>query len=72
MVDYVVTLLAQGRVQVIDKPSNELFLEQHRDYRWNERTIYTDTPEVIKEDDHFPDAFQYLVCDNLRELGLIW
>ncbi len=72
MVDYVVILLAQGRVQVIDKPSNELFLEQHRDYRWNERTIYTDTPEVIKEDDHLPDAFQYLVCDNLRELGLIW
>ena len=72
MIDYVVTLLAQGRVYVLSSTANTKFLEQHRDYRWDEKTVYTDDPKVIKEDDHFPDAFQYLVLDNLRELNLKW
>lgn len=72
MTDYVVTLLAQGRIYVIDNESNKLFLEQHRDYRWKENTIFTDNPQVVEEEDHLPDAFQYMVCDNLRELNLVW
>lgn len=72
MIDYVVSLLAQGRIYVIDNESNEIFLEQHRDYRWDEKTIFTEDPQVVKEDDHTCDALQYLVKDNLRELNLIW
>lgn len=72
MIDYIVTLLAEGRVFVIDNESNKLFLEQHRDYRWQEKTIFTDDPKVIEEEDHLPDALQYLVKDNLKELNLVW
>ena len=72
MIDFVVTLLAQGRIYVIDNDSNKLFLEQHRDYRWQEKTIFTDDPKVIEEEDHLPDALQYLVKDNLKELNLVW
>lgn len=72
MIDYVVTLLAQGRVFYIDNESNKVFEEQHKNYRWDERTIDTDSPKVIEEDDHVPDAFIYFVNDNLRELNLIY
>ncbi|MFD2658617.1 hypothetical protein ACFSUP_21285, partial [Gracilibacillus thailandensis] len=33
-------------------------------------TRETDDPQVIKEDDHTCDMFQYYVNDNLRKLGL--
>ena len=72
MTDYVSTLLAQGRVFYLSKPSLEIFEREHKNYRWNEDTIMKDNPEVVKEDDHSCDAFQYLVTDNLRDFGLKW
>ncbi|EAG5891283.1 PBSX family phage terminase large subunit [Listeria monocytogenes] len=70
MVDFVQDLLAQGRFYYLDIPENQIFIEEHRKYQWDVKTVNTDKPEVIKEDDHTCDAFQYYVKDNLRKLGL--
>ena len=39
-------------------------------YRYDDKTINTDDPKVIKEDDHTVDGFKYFVLDNARELNL--
>jgi phage terminase large subunit len=70
MIDYVYSLLADGRFYYIDKPANAVFVEQHRDYRYEEKTLNSDDPRVIKENDHTCDAFQYFVLDNRLELKL--
>lgn len=70
MIDFVQNLLAQGRVFVLDTPGNKVFLEQHRNYQWDEKTMESDDPKVIKENDHTVDAFKYMVMDNARLLGL--
>lgn len=72
MIENVVTLLAQGRVFVINNENNQIFLQQHRDYLWDEKSIRTENPKTIEIDDHLPDAFKYYVNDNLQELGLVW
>lgn len=72
MVENVVTLLAQGRVYYLDTPGNKVFEDQHKNYRWDEKTIRSDNPKAIEVDDHVPDAFKYFVNDNLRELDLIF
>ena len=72
LIDNVIDLLAQGRFFYIDIPANEIFIEQHKKYRWNEKSIETnpDNPGVVKTDDHTCDSFQYFVKDNLRDLNL--
>jgi phage terminase large subunit len=70
MIDYVQSLLAQGRVFVLDTPNNKVFMEQHRQYQWDEKSMESDDPKVIKENDHTVDAFKYMVLDNARILGL--
>nr|WP_197093043.1 PBSX family phage terminase large subunit [Carnobacterium maltaromaticum] len=81
MIDYVHDLLAQGRFFILSqtnnqkKPNdysgaNDIFLEEHKKYRWDEKTVKGANVEVVKEDDHTCDTFQYFVLDNLRELGL--
>ena len=70
MIDYVQSLLAQGRVFVLDTPNNKVFMEQHRQYQWDEKSMESDDPKVIKENDHTVDAFKYMVLDNARVLGL--
>lgn len=81
MIDYVHDLLAQGRFFILsqtnnqNKPNdysgaNDIFLEEHKKYRWDEKTVKGANVEVVKEDDHTCDTFQYFVLDNLRELGL--
>ncbi|GAX04562.1 terminase large subunit [Secundilactobacillus pentosiphilus] len=70
MIDYVSSLLAQGRVYYLDIPANEIFVEQHQQYQWDEKTVHSDEPRVIKENDHTVDAFKYFAIDNARELGL--
>lgn len=72
MIDNVVVLLAQGRVYYLDHPRNEMFADEHKNYRWDEKTINSDKPKVIEIDDHTADAFQYFVNDNLIELDLVW
>ena len=70
MVDRVQDLLAQGRFYYLDTNENKIFIEEHRNYRWDEKTINGDRPEVIKEDDHTADAFLYFARDNEAVLGL--
>ena len=70
MIDMVISLLAEGRFYYLDIPSNRIFYEEHKMYRYDEKTIHTDDPKVIKEDDHCCDAMEYFVLDNARELDL--
>lgn len=72
MIDRVQDLLAQGRFFMLNNESNNIFIDEHKQYRWDENTLESDDPKVIKEHDHTVDAFKYLVLDNERELGLKW
>lgn len=72
MVDRVQDLLAQGRFFYLKRPENEIFIKEHEKYQWDEKTLQSDDPKVIKEDDHTCDMFQYVVRDNERDLGLKW
>ncbi|HFI0935200.1 TPA: PBSX family phage terminase large subunit [Streptococcus suis] len=72
MTEYVQSLLAQDRIYVVRSENNmKFFLEEHKRYMWDEKTVLSDNPAVVKTDDHTCDAFQYFVMDNLRDLGLI-
>ncbi|BCX31314.1 terminase [Latilactobacillus curvatus] len=75
MVDYPQDLLAQGRVFILRKKENEIFIEQHQQYRWEDQKTgkknhNPNDPQVVKENDHTCDAFQYFCMDNKRLLGL--
>lgn len=70
MIDRVQNIVAQGRFYYLDTESNKIFIEEHRNYRWDEKTLNSDDPKVIKEEDHTCDQFQYFVRDNERLLGL--
>jgi phage terminase large subunit len=70
MIENVEDLLAQDRVRVLVTKNNEIFLDEHRKYKWDLDTINRDDPKVIKEYDHTCDAFQYYVNNNLDKLGL--
>lgn len=70
MVDRVQDLLAQGRFYYLDIPSNKIFIAEHRQYQWDEKTINSDNPKVIKEDDHTVDQLKYFALDNQRFLKL--
>lgn len=72
MIDHVQNLLAQGRFFYLDTEANEIFISEHRRYQWDEKTIESDDPRVIKEHDHTCDALQYFVLDNRRDLDLKW
>lgn len=72
MIDRVQDLLAQGRFYYLKRPENEIFIAEHRKYQWDENTLQSDDPKVIKEDDHTCDMFQYVVRDNERDFGLKW
>ena len=64
MIDYVQDLMAQGRLYYLNTQNNKIFVDEHRKFMWNEKTIHTENPEVIKIDDHTCDAFCYL-CTSL-------
>ena len=70
MIDSFQSLLAQGRFYYLDTENNKIFIEEHKMYRWDEKTIKSDNPSVIKEDDHTCDTAQYFVLDNAKILGL--
>lgn len=72
MIDRVQDLLAQGRFYYLKRPENDIFIEEHRKYQWDENTLQSDDPKVIKEDDHTCDSFMYLCVDNERDFGLKW
>jgi phage terminase, large subunit, PBSX family len=71
MTEYVQSLLADGRFYYLPTENNlRYFIEEHKRYQWEEKSIMNDDPKVVKEDDHTCDAFQYLIVDNLQLLGL--
>lgn len=70
MIDSFQSLLAQGRFYYLNNENNKIFIEEHKMYRWDEKTIKSDNPSVIKEDDHTCDTAQYFVLDNAKLLGL--
>ena len=72
MVDRVQDLLAQGRFYYLDNDSNQIFIEEHRKYQWDEKTLNSDDPKVIKIDDHTVDSFKYVCIDNEMAFGLKW
>lgn len=71
MTEFVQSLLAEGRFFYLKTVNNlKYFIEEHKKYQWEEKSIMNDDPKVIKEDDHTCDAFQYFVIDNARYLNL--
>lgn len=73
MIDNVHVLLAQGRFYYLDIKENDIFVYEHRNYRWDEKTLNAGRkPEVVKVDDHTCDALEYLIKDNLRDFGLVF
>lgn len=70
MIDTFQSLLAEGRFYYLDTDNNKVFIEEHKMYRWDEKTIQTDNPNVIKDDDHTCDVAQYFVLDNAKLLSL--
>lgn len=70
MIDNVYSLLADGRFYYLDTEANQVFVQQHQMYRYDEKTLNTDDPRVIKDNDHTCDAFQYFVIDNALALKL--
>lgn len=72
MIDRVQDLLAQGRFYYLKRPENEIFIAEHQKYQWDENTLQSEDPKVVKADDHCCDMLQYFVRDNERLLGLKW
>ncbi|HFU4448736.1 TPA: PBSX family phage terminase large subunit [Streptococcus suis] len=71
MTEYVQSLLAEGRFYYLPTENNlKYFIEEHKRYQWDEKTVMNDDPKVVKEDDHTCDAFQYLIVDNAQLLRL--
>lgn len=70
MIDRVQNIAAQGRLFYLDTDANKIYVEEHRNYRWDENTLESADPKVIKEGDHTCDAEQYLFRDNERDFGL--
>ena len=50
MIDSFQSLLAQGRFYYLDTEANKIFIEEHRMYRWDEKTIQSDNPNVITQE----------------------
>lgn len=72
MIDRVQDLLARDRFYYLDIEPNKIFIEEHKRYQWDEKTLQSDDPKVIKEHDHTCDMCQYFVRDNEVDLGLKW
>ena len=70
MIDTTISLLAEGRFYYVESENNKVFIEEHKMYRYDDKTMNTDEPKVIKENDHTCDMFQYFCLDNAKLLGL--
>jgi phage terminase large subunit len=70
MIDNVHDLLARGRFYYLDRPNNQVFIEEHKKYQWDKDSLETSKPKVVEVDDHTCDMFIYYVNDNLRKLRL--
>ncbi|QLE64001.1 terminase [Furfurilactobacillus rossiae] len=73
MIDNVHSLLARDGFYYLPTPNNlKYFIAQHERYQWDENTLQSDDPKVVKVDDHTCDNFQYFCLDNKADLGLEW
>lgn len=79
MIDYAHVLLAQGRFYYLKNPyptgldhadNNDIFIEEHKRFSWDEKTLGSDKPKVIEENDHTCDMFVYLCVANKRDFRL--
>lgn len=70
MTDYAIDLLGKDLMYVINRESNDIFVTQQQNYRWDIKTVEAGNPKVIKEDDHTSDNFRYMARDNAKLLGL--
>ncbi|ULQ49046.1 PBSX family phage terminase large subunit [Liquorilactobacillus nagelii] len=71
MIEYVQSLLAEGRFYYLSTQNNVgMFIPQHEQYQWDEKTVESDDPHVIKVFDHTNDEFQYFVISAKQELQL--
>ena len=59
MIDYCHDLLAQGRFFVLNNQANQIFLKEAKQYRWDEKTLESGNPKVIKEFDHAQGSEPY-------------
>lgn len=73
MIDYTTDLLVEKRFYYLDTENNRIFIEEHKKYRWDSKTLKPGRkPKPVEVDDHTCDAFQYYVMDNLQKLGLVF
>ena len=72
MIDNVIDLMSQGRLYYVPNKNNEIVIEEHRKYQYDEKTLNTPKPKVVEVDDHSCDSIQYFCLDNARELRLKW
>ena len=70
MVDIVQNALAQGRIFFLDKPANEIFYDEHKKYQWDEKTLRSDNPKVVKTEDHTVDGLKYVLLTTAKHWGL--
>lgn len=73
MIDRVQNVLAQGKLFYLPTETNlNYFIPEHQKYQWDEKTLKSEKPEVVKVDDHTCDQLQYLVRSSEDELGINW
>lgn len=70
MIDMTLSLVAEGRFYYLDHDRNQVFIQEHKMYRYEEDSLNSPDPKVVKEDDHTCDTFQYFCMDNARYLNL--
>lgn len=70
MVDFVQDFLAQGRFYYLDKQANEIFIDEHKKYQWDDKTLKSDNPQVVKEADHTVDSLKYLLITVAQQWGI--
>lgn len=73
MIDRVQNVLAQGKMYYLPTENNvKYFIAEHQKYQWDERSLHSEKPEVVKVDDHTADNLQYLVRESEEQLGINW
>lgn len=70
MIESVRALFALGNFYVLKTDNNKVFIEEHKKYQWDKKTLKHKNPKVIEENDHTCDALQYYVMANGQKLKL--
>lgn len=70
MIDYAANVFSSGRFYYIDNKNNKIFIDEHKRYTYDKKTLKTPNVRVVEVDDHTCDAFQYYVVNNRMRLGL--